>query len=230
MVHCVLYSGRPFPKNCTFSRSRGPFWVNDPNGITIGSAVFAQVAAECPYTLQWAPLSPKIACSHGRSGNQSNTWFLGPIRAYKPNGISVGSAVFAQITAECPYTLLLFIACQIGDVLNKATRSRPWPKFWPWCRCHTLEAENETLVLRPILIPKFWYREHSWFSHSVTFHVQWWRTTRRWQTRKVPAVLHEPRTLSPLLESVSLSSFSSSTSLSCMAEAAPIRMVIAAKD
>jgi len=35
------------------------------NGITIGSAVFAQVTAESPYILHWAPLFPKIAHSHG---------------------------------------------------------------------------------------------------------------------------------------------------------------------
>jgi len=29
--------------------------AHSPNGITIGSAVFAQVTAECPYTFQWAP-------------------------------------------------------------------------------------------------------------------------------------------------------------------------------
>jgi len=28
------------------------------------------------------------------------TWLLGPIRAHRPNGISIGSAVFAQMTAE----------------------------------------------------------------------------------------------------------------------------------
>ena len=35
----------------------------------------------------------------------SNTWFLGPTRAHNPNGISIGSAVFAQLAAERPYTL-----------------------------------------------------------------------------------------------------------------------------
>jgi len=33
------------------------------------------------------------------------TRFLGPIQAHNPNGILIGSAVFAQMTAECPYTL-----------------------------------------------------------------------------------------------------------------------------
>jgi len=54
------------------------------------------------------PFSPvKIAPSHGGSGSPSNTWFLGPTRVLNPNGISIGSAVFVQMTAECPYTLQL---------------------------------------------------------------------------------------------------------------------------
>ena len=36
---------------------------------------------------------------------ESDTWFLGPTRVHNPNGILVGSAVFAQITTECRYTL-----------------------------------------------------------------------------------------------------------------------------
>ena len=52
---------RPFswgiwtPSNTWFP---GPTQVLNPNGISIGSAVFAQVTAGCPYTLQWVPLSP----------------------------------------------------------------------------------------------------------------------------------------------------------------------------
>jgi len=38
----------------------------NPNGISIGSAVFAQLTAERSHTLQWAALSPlKIALSPG---------------------------------------------------------------------------------------------------------------------------------------------------------------------
>jgi len=33
----------------------------------------------------------------------SNTCFLRPTGVYVVNGISIGSAVFAQFTAECPY-------------------------------------------------------------------------------------------------------------------------------
>ena len=71
----------------------------------ISSAIFAQVTAECPYTLQWVPLSPKIASSQGGSGLPCKTRFLGPIRAHRPNGISIGSAVSPQTTVECTYTL-----------------------------------------------------------------------------------------------------------------------------
>ena len=48
---------------------------------------FSQMTAECPYTLQWAPLSPKIAPSHGGSGPPSNIWFPGPTQVLNPNGI-----------------------------------------------------------------------------------------------------------------------------------------------
>ena len=78
---------------------------HNPNGKSIISGVFAQLTAESPYTLQRAPLSPKIATSHGGSGPPSNTWFLGAIRAHNPNGISIGSAVFAQMTSVCVCTL-----------------------------------------------------------------------------------------------------------------------------
>jgi len=37
----------------------GSTGLNVPNGISIGSVVFAQVTAECPYTLQWALLFPQ---------------------------------------------------------------------------------------------------------------------------------------------------------------------------
>jgi len=46
-----------------------------------------------------------MATSLSTCGLSSNyTGFLGPIRAHDSNGISIGAAVFAQTTAECPYT------------------------------------------------------------------------------------------------------------------------------
>ena len=74
--------------------------VHNPNGKSIASAIFAQLTAESPYTLQWdAPFTLKIASSHEGSEPLSNTWFLVPTRAHNPNGISIGSAVFAGLTS-----------------------------------------------------------------------------------------------------------------------------------
>jgi len=50
-------------------------------------------------TLHWAALFSKIAPSHGECKLPSNTWFLGPTRVLNPNGISIGSAVFAGLTS-----------------------------------------------------------------------------------------------------------------------------------
>jgi len=52
----------------------------NPNGISIGSAVSAQLMAECPYTLQWATLSPKLPLLvgvGGGSGPHLIHYFLG---------------------------------------------------------------------------------------------------------------------------------------------------------
>jgi len=67
----------------------GPSEPHNPNGISICSAIFAQMTAECGYSLQWdAPFHIKFAPSHGWSGPPSNTWFLGSTRVLNPNGIS----------------------------------------------------------------------------------------------------------------------------------------------
>ena len=44
------------PPNTWFHR---PMQVLNPNGTSTGSAVFAQLMAKHPYTLEWAALSPK---------------------------------------------------------------------------------------------------------------------------------------------------------------------------
>jgi len=63
----------------------------------LGSAVFAHVTADCPRTLQWAPLSPKIATSHGVTWTLSNIWFPRSIPAHNPSGISIGLSVLAGL-------------------------------------------------------------------------------------------------------------------------------------
>ena len=52
--------------------------VHNPNVKLIGSAVFAQLIAESPYTLQWVPLSSKIAPSSGGCGPHLTHDSLGP--------------------------------------------------------------------------------------------------------------------------------------------------------
>jgi len=106
----------------------GPHLIYDslgqynPNGITIGTAVFLQMTEECPI-LYNRPSSPlKIAPPNGGCVPPSNTWFLGPIfvsdiaifvlkrdvklqltnlgptRVLNPNAIVIGSTIFAGLT------------------------------------------------------------------------------------------------------------------------------------
>jgi len=65
--------------------------LNIPNGISTGSAIFAQLTAESLYFPQNCPFKRG-------SGPPSNTWFLGPTRVHNPNIISTSSAVFAGLT------------------------------------------------------------------------------------------------------------------------------------
>jgi len=82
-----------------------PTRVHNPNGISIGLAIFAQLTA-VSLGMHVHILSPKkLPLRLVRSGPPSNTWFLGSTQILSPNGISIGSAVFTQLTAERPYTL-----------------------------------------------------------------------------------------------------------------------------
>jgi len=64
-----------------------PTRVHNSKGKLIGSAVFAQLMAESPYSLQWAPLFSIIDLPMGEL-DPSKTWFLGPIQAHNPNGVA----------------------------------------------------------------------------------------------------------------------------------------------
>jgi len=59
------------------------------------------------YALQWARHSSKSTPFSWSICTSSNTWFLGSTRLSIRNGISIGAAVFAQLTAERTYTLTL---------------------------------------------------------------------------------------------------------------------------
>jgi len=77
------------------------------NSISIGSAVFAQLTAECPYTLQWAASFPQNCPFPWGIWTSSNIWFLEPTRAHNPNGISIGSTVFVRAHDYDRQTMLL---------------------------------------------------------------------------------------------------------------------------
>jgi len=110
----IIYNGRPHPPELPLPMGGseppsntgclGTMRAHNPSGISIGSVVFAQMTAECPYTLQWfAHFSLKIAPSHGRIWTSCNTWFLGTTRVLNPNDNSITSAVFVELTnvTEC---------------------------------------------------------------------------------------------------------------------------------
>jgi len=86
------------PSNTWFP---GPIRPHNPNGILIGSAIFC--TDDCRvflYTLQWdAPSPSKLPPPVGWSEPRSNTLFSGPSWVLNPNGILMGSAVFAGLTS-----------------------------------------------------------------------------------------------------------------------------------
>ena len=85
------------PSNTRFLR---PIRAHKPNGIPIGSAVFAQTTVLSLYFTMGRPFSPKhLLLPIGGSGPPSNTWFPGPTQVLNPNGSSIGAAVFAGLTS-----------------------------------------------------------------------------------------------------------------------------------
>ena len=66
-------------------------------------------------------LPSKLPLPMGRSGPPSNTWFPGPTRVLNPNGISIGSAVFAgpRLTSAAPTNRPRY------SVSNNSTAMRP---------------------------------------------------------------------------------------------------------
>jgi len=74
-----------------------PTHVHNPNGISIGSAVFAQLTADCHWACPGMPFPLTVVRSHGRSGPSSNIWFLEPTRAHNPIDISINSTIFAGL-------------------------------------------------------------------------------------------------------------------------------------
>jgi len=88
-------SGRP--SNTWFF---GPIRAHNPNGRLLDRfSRFCTGDRRVSYALQWDALFHKNVPSRVRSGHPSNTCFPGPTRVLNPNGISIGSAVFAWRTS-----------------------------------------------------------------------------------------------------------------------------------
>jgi len=81
--------------------------THNVKGISINLAVFWTDncwVTEYAYILQCdVPFPLKIATPNVRIWTPSNTCFLGPTQVLNPNGISITSVGFAQLTAETPY-------------------------------------------------------------------------------------------------------------------------------
>jgi len=81
-------------------------------------------ARTCPF-----PLKSHIRMA--RSGPPSNTRFLWPTRVHIPNIISIGSAVFAQLTAERPYTVQWAVPSLL-KISHSHGVSGPHLIYFPW--------------------------------------------------------------------------------------------------
>jgi len=95
----LLYNERPFPQIAPFygrimeshlTQFLGPIRAHNPNGSLIGSAVFAQMTADWPYTLQWDALFPQNCPFLWGSGPIYNAWFPEPTRVLNLNSIPIG--------------------------------------------------------------------------------------------------------------------------------------------
>jgi len=73
---------------------------HNTNSISTGSAIFAQMTAECRYTLQWDAPSPPQNCPFALGiWTPSNMWFPGHTLVLNPNSILIGSAISAGLTS-----------------------------------------------------------------------------------------------------------------------------------
>ena len=97
-----LHRCAPPSNTCSLGSTR----FHIPNGISIGSAVFAQLTAQNPYTLQ--PMGCTVSSSKlplaRRHLNHLVRASLGPPEP-TTHDISIGSAIFAQLRAASPCTL-----------------------------------------------------------------------------------------------------------------------------
>jgi len=83
---------------------------------------FAQLIAECPYTLQWATFAHQN-CPYPWGSGPPNTRFLAPARVLNPNGIWVSSTVMQGTVTDRPTDRLTDHASQSVRVGRSYVRS-----------------------------------------------------------------------------------------------------------
>jgi len=76
-----------------------PTRVENPNSISISSAAFHTDDSRVPLYFTMGAYLPQSCSFPWGIWTLSNTWFPGPIRVLNPNGISIGSAIFAGLTS-----------------------------------------------------------------------------------------------------------------------------------
>jgi len=100
----ILHSGATWRIRLSLCFLR-PSRVHNPNSKSIGSAVFAQLTAECR-PVRCCHLANMSEIVHWRNlANTIEILLLYPTRVHNPNDKSIHSPVSAQLTAESPYAL-----------------------------------------------------------------------------------------------------------------------------
>ena len=142
---CLLWpNGCPsqlmcMPRNTCFL---GPIQVHNPNGNSIGSAIFAQLTAECNRACPGTSFPRQMAIHFGQSGPTFNTWFHGPTEVQSSNGIVIGSVIFAGLTTVTDRPTDHSTRCKNRPHLLHSTTMRPKNQplmtFFPEHTVHTV--------------------------------------------------------------------------------------------
>jgi len=107
-VSVYFNMGAPFPKNCLFpweiwTPSNMILWAYpspQPKGHLNRFCCFCTDDCRVSLYFTMSPLSPrKIVLLHWGIWTPSNARFSGPTQVLNPNGISIGSAIFAGLTS-----------------------------------------------------------------------------------------------------------------------------------
>jgi len=101
IVFAGLRQCTPSPNTCFL----GPTGAHTPNGYRSVQPFLNRSRQKVPTLYNGPPLSRQNCRCAWKSCTPSNTCFVRPTLLSITDGISIGSAVFAGLTAECHYTL-----------------------------------------------------------------------------------------------------------------------------